>query len=371
MLKQDTDVVVIGAGIAGISLAATLAPSLRVTVCEMESQPAYHATGRSAAYYAPAYGNESVRALTRLGDGFFRHPDEEFTDIPLLRPRGAVFIGGQDQGGSLRQMQDEDDSLVAVDADWLKSTVPILNTDHITQGLHDEGGGDLDVHAIMQGYLKQLRLHGGELLTASRVDQIKSGDVWQIRTDKGGIYAPVLVNAAGAWADQIALMAGVLPTGIVPKRRTALLIDPPADLVIDDWPLTIDVDEQLYFKPDAGQLLISPADETPSEPTDASAEEYDVALAIDRFMSTTSMSVKKINHRWAGLRSFAPDKTFVVGFEPDQSGFFWLAGQGGYGVQSAPGVSQLAAHLITGNTLPADYQSAANYRDAVDPARFR
>ena len=184
------------------------------------------------------------------------------------------------------------------------------------------------------------------------------------------LKAPLVINAAGAWADPLANMAGLGSLGLVPKRRTALLVDAPAGLDIKDWPLVIDVDEQLYFKPDAGQLLVSPADETPSAPMDAWPEELDIAIAIDRLLQVVDLDVKTVNQRWAGLRTFAPDKTFVVGLDPRAEGFFWLAGQGGYGVQSSPGMAHLVRHLVLGSTLPADFADVSKSIEAVAPARL-
>ena len=262
----------------------------------------------------------------------------------------------------------ENPSLSRIDGAALASQVPVLDLDVIQQGLLDDAGGDLDVDAILQGFLKGSRLKGGELVTGTNIQEIsRKVGLWHLDCGNAVFTAPVLVNAAGAWADELARAAGVGPVGLIPKRRTALLIDAPADQDITDWPLVIDVDEQFYFKPDAGQILVSPADETPSPACDAQPDELDVAIAVDRLMAATRIEVRRVNHRWAGLRTFAADKTFVVGFDPRADGFFWLAGQGGYGVQSAPGVAQLARDLLLES---APRPSLAPVVDLVAPGRF-
>ena len=365
------DIIVIGAGIAGASAAAELAADARLVLVETEAQPGYHATGRSAAYYAPSYGNDVVRNLTRASENFFYHPPAGFSESPLIRDRQALFIAGPDQAASFAAMQAENPALVRLGAAELLTHVPVLKRDALAQGLLDVIGGDLDVDAILQGYLRLLRQRGGQMLLKSPVSSLAYADgCWQVQAGQVLLKAPLVINAAGAWADPLANMAGLGSLGLVPKRRTALLVDAPAGLDIKDWPLVIDVDEQLYFKPDAGQLLVSPADETPSAPMDAWPEELDIAIAIDRLLQVVDLDVKTVNQRWAGLRTFAPDKTFVVGLDPRAEGFFWLAGQGGYGVQSSPGMAHLVRHLVLGSTLPADFADVSKSIEAVAPARL-
>jgi D-arginine dehydrogenase len=350
---ETADAVVIGGGIAGASVAAELARIGKVVLLEAESHPGYHATGRSAAYFAPSYGNEVVRAMTVESEPFYRTPPAGFSDLPLLIPRPALFVGMPEQAESIRTMKEENPGLSHVDEAEVIRRVPIVRRGAGICGLLDEAGGDLDVDKILQGYLRELRRAGGTVVTGARVNALSRVDgAWHIRYEEGQVAAPIVVNAAGAWADQVADMAGIGGLGLVPKRRTAMLIDLPEAVLSPDWPLTIDVDENFYFKPDAGKLLLSPADETTSEPCDAQPEELDVAVAVDRLMSMTSVSVDQIAHRWAGLRTFAEDKTFVVGYDPRVTGFFWLAGQGGYGVQTAPGLSRFAAALVAGSTVP-------------------
>lgn len=368
-MMTDVDVLVIGAGVAGASAAAELASGASVLLLDMESAPGYHATGRSAAYFAPAYGNVTVRELTAASHQFYRAPPAGFSEVPLLLPRPAMFIGETSQQASIEAMRAENIALRTEAEPW--RLAPILRRELATLALVDETGGDLDVDAILQGFLKRLRARDGRVITSSPVTALTPSPTgWQVTAGSSTFTADIVVNAAGAWADNVAALAGLGTLGIQPMRRTAVLVDPPADTDPSSWPLVIDVDENFYFKPEAGQILVSPADETPSEPTDAQPEDYDVAVALDRFMRVADIDVRKVNHRWAGLRSFAPDRTFIVGFDPRASGFFWLAGQGGYGVQSAPAIAQLTRHLVLDEALPADYKGIAGQVDSVSPARF-
>ena len=365
------DIIVIGDGIAGVSAAAELAADAKVLLLELEARPGMHATGRSAAYYAPTYGNAVVQNLTAASESFFRSPPAEFTDSPLLRPRDALFVGTPAQALSIAEMQAENPSLIAMSAEDLVRRVPIVKPDVLAQGLLDPVGGDLDVDAILQGYLRLYQRRNGELRTRSGVKGLRYHEgLWQVDLGAETVTAAIVVNAAGAWADSVAALAAVKPLGLVPKRRTAILLKAPPSVDITDWPLLIDVDEQFYFKPDAGQILLSPADETPSVPCDAQADELDIAVAMDRFLRAVDLDIQSINHRWAGLRTFAPDKTFVVGFDAQAKGFFWLAGQGGYGVQSAPGMANLARHLLLKTTLSAADKRLRDSVEAVAPTRF-
>ena len=368
---QNADVIVIGGGIAGASAAAELAAHCRVILLEMESQPGFHATGRSAAFFAASYGNEVVRGITAASEPFFRSPPSDFTEVPLLQPRDCIFVGRADQQAQLDAMKADNPDLQSLSAEKVLQAVPILSQAYVARGLRDVLGGNLDVDAVLQGYLRLLKKRGGQLVCSEPVVAMnRSNGRWQLEGGKGQYAAPIVVNAAGAWVDPVAELAGLKGLGHSPMRRTALLIDPPEDMEIQHWPLLIDADEEFYFKPDAGLLLISPADETPSQACDAQAEELDIAIAIDRFEKATGLAPRRVNHRWAGLRTFAPDRTFVAGFDPRTEGFFWLAGQGGYGVQSAPGLSHLATALITGSQPPEHYQSVLAYVDDVSPARL-
>jgi len=376
-VTEQVDIVVIGAGIAGASTASELAVNARVVLLDMEAQPGFHATGRSAAFFAPSYGNAVVRGITATSEPFFRNPPKGFTDVALLRSRDALFIASNYQLAALDRMQEEISTLERLSADECCSLVPILDEAYSAAGLLDRTGGDLDVDAILQGYLRQFKTRGGKVLNRKKVESLCFGNgLWSVQCEEYAIAAPVVVNAAGAWADGIAELAGVGCIGLQALKRTAILVDPHANeenqLVsnVDQWPLVVDVDENFYFKPDAGLLLISPADENPNVPCDAQPDELDIAIALDRFHTASSMVVKRVKHSWAGLRTFATDRNFVVGFDPRLEGFFWLAGQGGYGVQTAPGVAKLAAALITKNALAPEYSSLLNYRNDVSPERL-
>lgn len=365
------DVIVIGAGIAGAAAAAELATLASVILLEMEAQPGYHATGRSAAFFVPSYGNAAIRAVTAICEPFYRSPPDGFSEVQLIKPRGCLFFGREDQREALSALHNEVPFLQELSAEEIRQRVPIILAEYVDSGLLDETGGDLDVDAILQGFLRRLRTSGSELYTHHEVQELsRTNGVWRVVTKDETFEAPVVVNAAGAWVDEIATLAGLEPLELQPKRRTAMLIDAPENIDITDWPLMIDVEEQFYFKPDAGALLLSPADETPSPACDAQAEELDIAVAVDRFETATGLEVLRINHRWAGLRTFAPDKTFIVGFDPREDSFFWLAGQGGYGVQTAPGLAQLTASLITGTPLPANMHIDAGLIDQLAPARL-
>ncbi len=371
---HSCDVIVIGAGIAGLSVAAELSKRATVIVLERETQPGYHATGRSAAYFSPAYGNATVRGLSAASAAFYQSPPGGFSPVPLLHARDALHVAPQGHEQQLAKAINTISTLNELSAQDAIAKVPILEPDYVARAAIELGGGDLDVDAILQGHIRHFKANGGTLLTNAEVTAIeKHSDHFQVTCPQQRLSAPIVVNAAGAWADAIAALAGIAPIGLTPKRRTAFLVPAPAEHDIQTWPLVINAADPLYFKPDAGTLLLSPMDETPGPACDAAPEELDVAQAIARFESSTTHRVTRVTHRWAGLRTFASDETFVVGFEPDLSGFFWLAGQGGYGVQTAPALSRLAAGLITedlGKTLHNKGQEWA-FVEAVAPDRFR
>jgi D-arginine dehydrogenase len=368
---KSTDIIVVGAGIAGASAAAELAANARVVLLEMEQQPGYHATGRSAAYFAAAYGKKVIRELTGCCEKFFREPPEDFRDAALLRPRDCMFFGRADQEPQLQALQKDNPGLVRITAAEVRERVPVLSVDYVHAGLWERRGGDLDVDAILQGYLRRFRRRGGALLNAhAAVTLQRQGTVWQVHAGGETFEAPVVVNAAGAWADRVAVMAGLPELGIRPLRRTALTVVPPEGVEIRDWPNMIDADENFYFKPEAGHILISPADETASEPCDAQPDDFDVAVGVDRFERATGVDIRHVVSRWAGLRTFAPDRVFVAGFDPRGDGFFWLAGQGGYGIQSAPAMAQLTRLLVQGIEPEPEFRIVREYIAAVAPNRF-
>lgn len=369
------DVIVIGAGIAGASVAAELSATHSVVLVEREIQPGYHTTGRSAALFSRIYGPEQIRALSRASATFLESPPEGFASVPLLKRRQVALVARDDQTETVAAEFETLRGRGAVDLigpGELRAMMPLLRDGYATSALVEREAADIDVHALHHGYLRLLKERGGMVETSSEVTGLWRGaDGWSAETARGRFTAPVAVNAAGAWADAIAKMAGVAPVGLVPKRRTALIVDAPGGHADDHWPMVVDIDEQFYLKPDAGRLLVSPADETPSPPCDAQPEELDVAICIDRIETAFDLKVAHIVNRWAGLRSFVADKVPVAGFDADTPGFFWLAGQGGYGIQSAPALARAAAALVAGRPLPGDIADEGVDAAALSPDRMR
>ena len=352
-MEQAFDVIVIGAGIAGASVAAELAPGLKVLLLEREAQPGYHTTGRSAALYTVAYGPPVIRALTRASGTSFTAPTGGAPSF--LKPRGVVFIARADQRDALAAEQAELGSAVTpMTAEEVAAAVPLLRRNYAVAGLNDASAADIDVGRMHQHYLSRLREAGGTIHCKAEVTALHHDADWQVETSQGRFHAPIVVNAAGAWADEIAALAGLPPSGLTPKRRTALIVAPPPDVDVSALPLVVDAQEHFYLKPEAGQLLISPADATPSPPCDAQPEELDIAQCVDRVETAFDLSIRRIAHSWAGLRSFLPDGDPVAGYDPKAEGFFWLAGQGGYGIQTAPALARAAAALVQNHALPDD-----------------
>ena len=372
----SADFLVIGAGIAAASIGAWLAPRGRVVLLERESQPGYHSTGRSAALFMESYGTPQVRALTMASRSFLEHPPAGFADVPMLSPRGVLMVGTPEQ----RALLDEHWQVmrsVAPDARRLSTTeslamVPVLRAERVAGGLYEPGALDIDVHALHQGYLRTLRRHGGTLVCDAEVRALARRDgVW--RVDAGGArwQAPVVVNAAGAWCDVVARLAGVAPIGLVPKRRAAFVFAPPAGVTVAAWPALVGVDESWYVKPDAGMLLGSPANADPVEPHDVQPEELDIAIAIDRIETMTTMKIVRPARTWAGLRSFVADGDLVGGFDGDVPGFFWLAAQGGYGIQTSAAMGEACAALAAGEAMPESIARFGVTAAMLSPARLR
>lgn len=372
---SKADVIILGAGIAGASAAYELSTTHRVLLLERELQPGLHSTGRSAAIFSEIYGNAVIRGLSRATRDFLVAPPTGFAESPLVTPRGSLFVAPPEQLARLRAMRDDPDVAAGTEVigpDEALRRVPILRREKVAEALYAPGDTDIDVNALHQGFLRGFKTRGGTLICDVRIEALdRKGASWRAIAGSTTYEAPVVVNAAGAWADAVASLAGVRTIGIEPKRRTVALLDAPAGHDIRAWPLTIDADETFYFKPDAGRLLLTPADETPSPPCDAQPEEFDIALAVDRFETMTTQSVRRIAHKWAGLRSFAPDRTPVVGFEPAAPGFFWLAGQGGYGMQTSSAMARTAAALVRGEDLPPDIAREGVTAAALSPKRLR
>jgi D-arginine dehydrogenase len=372
-MTLHADIIILGAGMAGASLAAELAPHRQVLLIELEDQPGRHATGRSAAMFFESYGNDTVRGLTRASRAFLEHPPEGFAEVPLMSPRAAMLVADADGLPRLEALYGGADAPAGMQrlapAQAL-AQVPILRPEWLAGAFIDTSGCDMEVAAIHQGCLRVARRAGAQLLLgAAEMTVQRAGGLWTVRSRAGEASAPLLVNATGAWADAVAQQAGAAPIGLQPCRRTAMTITAPAEHDSRHWPMVIDVDETVYFKPDAGQLLLSPANEDPMDPCDVAPEELDVALAVDRFETLTSLPVKRIHHRWAGLRSFVADRSPVAGFDRQAEGFFWLAGQGGYGIQMAPALARAAAALLMGQPLPADIVAQGVRAEDLSAAR--
>ncbi len=371
------DFVIIGAGIAGASMGWELAGQRRVLLLERESQPGYHTTGRSAALYSATYGTANIRALTRASRAFYDAPPPEFGTSPILTPRGVVYLAGPDQlellNAAYADAQALDPDVRRLTRDELLAELPCLRPEAVAAGMSEPGAADIDVHALHQGYLRGLRQRGGAIRCNAEVTGLQRlDDGWRVTLAGGeAITAGAVVNAAGAWADVVAALAGVPPIGLEPRRRTAFTFPVPAGMDASGWPAVIGIDESYYFKPDAGQLLGSPANADPVAPHDVVPEELDVALGIHRIEQVTSFQIRRPSHSWAGLRSFVADGDLVIGWDNHVPRFFWLAAQGGYGIQSAAGAALLARQLALDEPLSASLVEEGVTRDALSPARLR
>jgi D-arginine dehydrogenase len=373
-IAERYDFAVVGAGIAGASVACELARSARVVLIERESQAGYHTTGRSAALFSGIYGPAQIRALSRASLPFFRNPPAGFAATPLLSPRGVLMIARAGQLPHLEAMRREvagRGSVEVLEGSALRAMMPLLREGYAAAALCEKDASDIDVHALHHGYLRAFRAAGGRLeLDDGVVALERSGGGWRVGARRGTFMAGVVVNAAGAWADEVAQLAGAQPMGLSPRRRTAVTVRAPDGTDPSRWPMAVDIEEKFYLKPESGRLLLSPADETPSPPCDAQPDELDIAVCIDRVETAFDLGVRAIESKWAGLRTFAPDRNPVVGFDPAVAGFFWLAGQGGYGIQTAPAMARLAAALALGREAPADIVAEGVDARALAPARL-
>lgn len=372
------DVVIIGGGIAGAGAGYELARAGRkVVLLERENQPGYHTTGRSAALFAETYGNAPIRALTVASRDFLMNPPAGFATVPILTPRGALHIGSTQQAAELDAKYEDMRKLVPsvkrLGAAETQALMPILKSEAVSGGaLAEPDAMDIEVHALHNGLLRGMTAAGGRMVTDAEVTGLaQTGADWQVESSKGVFTAPVVINAAGAWSDIIAGMAGVKPIGLKPKRRTAVTFDPPNGTDIHAWPMVIDADEEWYFKPDAGRILLSPCDETDSEPCDAQPDEMDIAIAVDRLETVSNLQVRRLAAKWAGLRSFVEDRTLVCGFDAEKPGFFWLAAQGGYGIQTSAAMARVAGALAQGRGLPQDVADLGVTETDLSPARLR
>jgi len=373
---SEVKVIIVGAGIAGVSLGAELAPSCDVLILEQEAHPSMHASGRSAAAFIPSYGmeNPALRVLTHLSLPALQSGMEGSAKVDLLKARGMLSLVprglGQDSQTELAENMASIAGSRPVCADDELLQRLRVNAGYAASGWFEPDVWDIDVNELLQACLRRLRADGGNMLTNAPVKAIRRGHgAWQVDTGNDTFSADLIVNCAGAWADEVAGLAGARCQHLVPMRRTAILLDPPDDCALDTWPLVYAADHSFYLKPDAGLLLASPADETPSQPLDVQPEEIDVATAAWRIEQAFTFPVSRIRHRWAGLRTFTPDRTPSIGADPQVDSFFWLVGQGGHGVQTAVASARLLASLICDRDLPDDFIAAGFDPALVSPAR--
>lgn len=371
----SVDFLVIGAGISGTAAAYELAQHGTVIVLEAESAPGYHSTGRSAALYTKHYGSPTVRAFNQASLPFLSSPPPGFTDHPLLSPRGALTIGKADQQGEIEAqvaLGAADGSIIAMSQAEALRRAPHLKPESVAFASFEEGVMDMDVAAIHQGFLRGLKARGGSVVCDAGVTALdRRSGAWHAATRAGDFAAPIVVNAAGAWADKVGALAGAQPVGLVPKRRTAIIVDLPDGTDTRSWPAVDEAGYGCYCKPETGRVMASPADATPVEPCDVQPEDLDVAIVADWLERSTTIPVRRIARRWAGLRSFVADDSPVCGFDDAADGFFWLCGQGGYGIMMSSSLGRTAASLVTRGALPADVAAAGVTLAGIGPQRTR
>jgi len=366
------DVAVIGGGIAGAAAAYDLVERASVVVLEAEQVVGLHSTGRSAAVFTECYGEPVVRRLAMASRPFLDHPEEGFD--PLLSARGIVFLAVAEQEARIASEAAEQQALVpavrAIGREEACALCPVLDPAVVVGGVFEPDAQDLDVHALHSGFLRGARERGGEVRTAFRVESMtRQSGVWEIDSGGATVQADVVVDAAGAWADIVASLAGVRPVGLIPKRRTAFTFAGPEGH--RDWPMVVDLDERFYFKPEGPSVLGSPADANPVKPQDVRHREIDVAMGIDRIQGVTTLSIRSIERAWAGLRSFVSDRRPVNGWDDAVPGFYWLAGQGGFGIKTSPAMGRYAASMILDGSVPDDLQHLGVGPDELGVERLR
>ena len=370
-MARRADIIVIGAGIAGASVAAHLARDHELVVLEMEDRPGYHSTGRSAATYEPNYGPASIRSLTRASRGFFEAPPPGFASSPLVSPRHTIFLVPAHQQREAEALLKTSLDLMPISVAEARRSFPPLRTAYVKEALLDATTADIDVDLLHQSFLRLVKAQGGEIACQAEAQAIARRDgVWEVSTPAGTFSAPVLINAAGAWGDVIAATAGLDPIGLQPKRRSMAVVPVGADVNVMAWSFVGDVGETWYAKPSGGRLLVSPAEAEPVAPHDAFADDMTLAEGIARFQEAVDIEVTHLAGSWSGLRSFAPDGNPVCGFDGQAEGFFWLIGQGGYGIQTAPAMAELAAALVRQKPVPAYIEREGLSLGHLSPDRF-
>lgn len=372
----QADFIIIGGGIAGASTGYFLSRHARVIVLERESHPAYHSTGRSAALYTAAYGTPQVHSLTLASRDFFDAPPTGFCEHPLLTPRGEMTV---DFTGDPKELNNQYLSAKAsvpemqlLSAEEACTRLPILRREKVHGAIYDPSASDIDTDALHQGYLRGIRRNQSEVHTDCEVQNLTrdAQGQWQVKTTQQTFSAPVVINAAGAWADKIGEMAGAKAIGLQPKRRAAFIFAGPEGVDIHDWPMLVSLDESFYMKPDAGMFLGSPANADPVEPHDVQPEELDIAMGIYQIEEATTLTIRRPTRTWAGLRSFVSDGDLLCGFDQQVPGLFWVAAQGGYGIQTSPAMGQAAAALVRGDALPEQLTRFGLSAAMLSPARL-
>ncbi|MCF6215395.1 MAG: FAD-binding oxidoreductase [Emcibacter sp.] len=360
---ETADFIIIGGGIAGASAGYELRDMGKIIILEKESQPGYHTTGRSAAIFQKGYngGDPVLHAIIKASEDFLHNPPNDFVAHPLLSPRDLFYITTKENAGALGKLQDNlseiNVGITLLDHKETRRALPHIADDYQDSALMEEDVADIDVSALHEGYLRAIKSRGGQIISNAEVKSLcRQKGQWRVTSAQGEFCAPIIINAAGAWVDQIAEMAHISPIHIQPLRRTMALIDIPVDMqpAKNDWPIVMDAAEKFYFKPDSGKILVTPADQKLTVPCDAQPEEIDIAHAAHCLEKATNSTVNKIDHSWAGLRNHVADGHPVVGFDPEKPGFFWLAGQGGFGIKTAPAMGRITAALIMGRSLPQD-----------------
>jgi D-arginine dehydrogenase len=365
--------IVIGAGMAGASAAYELAAEGSVLLVEAEQQPGYHSSGRSAALFTRNYGTPLVRRINALSEPFFLSPPEGFAAQPLLASRGALAVAPPGEEGLLDPVlavSTAANPVVELPVAAALNMAPFLRPERVGRAVYEAGVSDIEVSLMLQGYLTEFRVRGGQIATNAPVTALANSDgVWTVEAGKNTYRGKTIVNAAGAWADQIGALAGAAPLGLVAKRRTAIIIAALPGMAVAELPCVDFAATEAYIKPDAGQLMASPGDATPTPPQDVQPDEMDVAVLADWVQRETLIPVRRIAHRWAGLRSFVADDSPVVGYDRRVADFMWCAGQGGYGIMMAPALARAVASLCLGQRLSHDFAAAGITESDLGPAR--
>jgi D-arginine dehydrogenase len=375
MSTMTFDYLVIGAGISGTAAAHDLSVSGTVLVIEAEASAGYHSTGRSAALFTRNYGGEIIRRINRLSHGFLAARPEGFCETPLLLPRGGLTVaspGAEDRLSTILALSVPGHEIERISADRAIDLMPLLRPERVGAAAYETGVMDIDVNALHQGYLRGIKRRGGTILCGARLDRLDHREgLWRARAGDASFDARIVVNAAGAWADHVGTMAGALPIGLVPRLRTAIIVETPEGLESSGMPAVDFIGTDAYLKPERGRIMASPGDQTTVEPQDAQPGEFDIAVLVDWLETETTLQIKRISSRWAGLRSFVDDGNPVVGFDPVVPNFFWLAGQGGYGIMMAPALGRATASLIVDGVLPDDLVASGLQTSDLSPLRLQ